>query len=118
NRSMVDTDYVPSEKELSEDESQLRDVRHSYDEQYGFHDDDVAYSFISEKGLSENLIRQMSAMKNEPQWMLDIRLQAYEHFLERPMPTWGGVEMLNEIDFDDIYYYVRAMDKGGRDWDE
>ncbi len=115
---MVDMDYVPSDKALTDEESQLRDVRASYDEVYGFHDDDVQYSFMSERGLTEDLIRQMSAMKGEPQWMLDIRLEAYQRFLERPTPNWGGTEMLQEIDYDNIYYYVRATDESKRDWDD
>lgn len=111
-------DLVPSEKQLTEEESALRDVRGDYDTNYGFHDDDVNYSFISEKGLNAEGVREISRMKNEPQWMTDIRLKAYEHFVERPTPQWGGGGLLNEIDFDDIYYYVRAMDKAGRTWEE
>jgi Fe-S cluster assembly protein SufB len=111
-------EFVLSEKQLSEDESRLKDVRAGYDETYGFHDEDVKYSFKSEKGLTADLVRQISKMKNEPEWMTDIRLQAYEIFLSKPTPTWGGVDMLNEINYEDIYYYVRATDEKGRDWDE
>jgi Fe-S cluster assembly protein SufB len=57
-------------------------------------------------------------MKNEPDWMTDIRLKAYAHFVERPTPQWGGGGALNDIDYDNIYYYVRATDKAGRTWDE
>ena len=112
------TEYIPSEKQLTDDEARLRDIRGSYDETYGFHDDDVKYSFISEKGLTEEVVRQISAMKNEPEWMLDFRLKAYHHFIERPTPNWGGTEMLHEIDYEDIYYYVRATDERGRSWDD
>jgi Fe-S cluster assembly protein SufB len=115
---MSDIEIIQSEKELTEAEAALRDVRSDYDTTYGFHDDDVKYSFISEKGLNADVVRQISEMKNEPAWMTEIRLKAYEHFVERPMPNWGDVELLNQIDFDDIYYYVRATDKVGRDWDE
>lgn len=111
-------EFVLSEKQLSEDESRLKDVRAGYDETYGFHDEDVKYSFKSEKGLTAELVRQISKMKNEPEWMTDIRLQAYEIFLSKPTPTWGGVDMLNEINYEDIYYYVRASGESERDWDE
>ncbi len=111
-------DLVPSEKQLTSDEQALRDVRGDYDTNYGFHDDDVNYSFISEKGLNEETVRNISKMKNEPEWMTEIRLEAYQHFVSRPTPQWGGGGLLDEIDFDDIYYFVRATDKAGRTWDE
>ncbi len=49
----------------------------------------------------------MSAMKREPEWMLDFRLKAYQRFLRKPIPQWGGGGALDTIDFDDIYYYVK-----------
>ena len=49
----------------------------------------------------EEIIREMSALKKEPEWMLEFRLKAYQRFLARPMPTWGGGGALDEIDFDD-----------------
>ena len=113
---MTDMEFVPSEKQLTDAENQLKNVRQSYDEAYGFHDDDVTYAYVSEPGLDEEKVRQISAMKNEPQWMTDIRVKAYHEFLSRPTPQWGGE--LNEIDYDSIYYYMRATDKTERDWDE
>jgi len=111
-------DLVPSEKQLTEQEEALRDVRGDYDTMYGFHDDDVKYDFIGEKGLNADVVRQISEMKGEPEWMTEIRLEAYEHFLERATPQWGGGGLLDEINYDDIYYYVRATDKAGRSWDD
>jgi ABC-type transport system involved in Fe-S cluster assembly, permease component len=64
--------------------------------QYGFHDD-VESLYDTGKGLTEEIVRDISARKDEPAWMLDYRLRAYEHFLERPMPTWGAD--LSDIDF-------------------
>jgi len=110
------TEYVPSEKQLTHDEMALKDVRASYEEAYGFHDDDVQYSFKSRKGLDEAMVRQISAMKGEPQWMTDLRVEAYHIFLQKPTPQWGG--HLNDINYDDIYYYVRATEKTEKDWDE
>lgn len=82
---------------------------------YGFSDPEQS-TFKSEKGLSRDVVKQISEMKNEPGWMTDIRLQAYDIFESKPMPTWGG--NLGELDFDDIYYFVRATDEQGRSWDE
>ena len=110
------SDYVESEKQFTENEAALKDVRGSYDDAYGFHDDDVTYSFKSQKGLNADIVRQISALKKEPAWMTEIRLAAYEVFLQKPMPTFGGD--LSGIDFDDIFYYVRATDHTERDWDE
>ena len=113
---MTDMEFVPSDKSLTDEEAALNDVRGDYDELYGFHDDDVQYKYVSEPGLTEEKVREISKMKNEPQWMTDIRVKAYNEFLEKPTPQWGG--NLNEIDYDSIYYYMRATDKAERDWDE
>ncbi len=110
------TEIIKSEKELSAEEAALRDLRASYETAYGFYDDDVRYTFKSQKGLNEDIVRQISAMKNEPQWMTDLRVEAYHLFMAKPTPTWGGD--LSHIDYDDIYYYVRATDKVERSWDE
>ena len=90
-------------------------MRGSYAEKYGFHDPEK-YAFKSQKGLNAEIVAQISAMKNEPEWMTEYRLKAYEIFLSKPMPTWGAD--LSGIDFDDIYYFVRASDQQGRSWDE
>ena len=92
------------------------DANIEFDYKYGFHDD-VKADFITEPGLNEDVIRQISALKDEPEWMLDLRLKAYAEFAGRPMPTWGAD--LSEIDFDKIHYYVRATDRGSEDnWDD
>src|SRR2546422_1796058 len=75
---------------------------------YDFKDPEK-FVFKSEKGLSRQTVEQISDMKKEPEWMKKFRLRAYEHFLKRPMPTWGG--NLSHIDFNDIYYYLRPTDK-------
>src|SRR5690606_22418392 len=67
-------------------------------------------------GLSEEVVRHISKMKDEPEWMLEFRLKALEYFYKRPMPTWGGD--LSEIDFDNIFYYIRPSEKQGKSWDE
>ena len=83
--------------------------------QYDFHTPEH-YVFKARKGLDEEVVRQISAIKGEPKWMLEYRLKAYRHFMERPMPNWGPD--LSELNFDEIYYYIKPTDKAGRSWDE
>ena len=83
---------------------------------YGFRSDDSSYVYKSEKGLSREIVDRISRRKKEPDWMREFRLNAYEIFKKKPMPTWGGD--LSKLDFDDIYYYVRPTDRQGRSWDE
>ena len=82
---------------------------------YGFSDPET-HVFKSRKGLDENVVREISAMKEEPEWMLKYRLRALDHFMKRPMPTWGPD--LSSLDLDDIFYYIRPTDKEGKSWDE
>jgi len=83
----------------------------------GWHDSEADYIFKPQKGLNEEIIREMSRIKAEPEWMLAFRLKAYQRFLAKPMPTWGGGGSLDDIDFDDIYYYVKPMAGQAKDWD-
>ncbi len=83
--------------------------------QYGFHDE-VKPVYQAGRGLTEEVVREMSAIKGEPEWMLQFRLKALEIFFQKPMPTWGAD--LSEINFDDICYYVRPTDRVGRTWDD
>ncbi len=108
-------EYIPSTKQLSEHESQLKDLRLSYEEAYGFHDD-IENAFKSQRGLNADIVRQISDMKGEPGWMTEERLEAYRQFVNKPMPGWGAD--LSGILFDNIFYYVRATDQKGRNWDE
>lgn len=82
---------------------------------YGFHDKDVSV-FRTEKGLTKKVVEEISNLKEEPQWMLDYRLKALEHFYSKPMPQWGGD--LSDLDFDEITYYVKPSEKSERSWDE
>ncbi|MFA7296149.1 MAG: Fe-S cluster assembly protein SufB [Dehalococcoidia bacterium] len=85
---------------------------------WGFHDD-VKPLFIAEKGLNAEMIREMSKMKGEPEWMLDQRLEALETFRTLQDPSWAGSpELLKEIDFDNIHYYVRATDRDSSNWED
>ena len=83
--------------------------------QWGFHDEENPVIKI-ERGLNEDVIRQISAHKGEPKWMLDFRLDAYEIFLSKPMPNWGAD--LSGIDFDNIFYYLKPAESNARSWDD
>src|SRR5919205_2311148 len=84
--------------------------------QYGFRDEED-YVFKSKKGLNRQVVEEISHMKGEPDWMRDFRLKALDHFERRPMPNWGS-PIVHELDFDDIYYYIRPAEKQGKSWDE
>jgi Fe-S cluster assembly protein SufB len=85
------------------------------DYKYGFSDPDVSV-FKTRKGLDRDVVEQISNLKGEPQWMLDFRLKALEHFQQRPMPDWGPD--ITTLDLDEIYYYVKPTDEEGKSWDD
>ncbi len=86
------------------------------DYKYGFHDSEENYSFKSGKGLTREIVCQISEMKSEPGWMRDFRLKALDVFNAKPMPSWGGD--LSHLNFDDIHYYMKAADRQGKSWDD
>ena len=83
------------------------------DYKYGFHETED-YFFKSGRGLSAELVAAISEHKNEPEWMRKFRLKSLEYFMARPMPEWGGD--LSEIDFDNIFYYIRPTEKQANSW--
>ena len=84
---------------------------------FGWTDSDAVYRNVKKKGLSEDVVREISqTYKSEPDWMLQRRLKALKHYRARSMPTWGAD--LSGIDFEDIYYYLRASDKSAKDWND
>jgi len=88
--------------------------------------DEYKYGFITQaepvfraqKGLSEEVVRQISAHKSEPQWMLDFRLKALKVYESKPMPTWGGDLTDLERVLDEIYFYVRPQDRMQHSWED
>jgi hypothetical protein len=74
--------------------------------------------FRAEKGLSEEVVRQISAHKSEPEWMLAFRLKALRTYFAKPMPKWGGDLSDLERVLDEIYFYVRPQDRMERSWDD
>jgi Fe-S cluster assembly protein SufB len=85
------------------------------DYRYGFSDPDNSV-FKTRRGLDSNVVEQISAMKGEPEWMLEFRLKALEHYNSRPMPTWGAD--ISHLDLDNIFYYVKPAESEGKSWDD
>src|SRR6266516_4491250 len=81
---------------------------------FGWADSDAAGEF-ARRGLSEEVVRDISALKDEPEWMLDLRLKGLKLFGRKPLPTWGSD--LSGIDFDHIKYFVRSTEKQAASWE-
>lgn len=81
----------------------------------GFHDQ-RADVFRSDRGLTERIVNEISSIKGEPEWMRRIRLNAYETYIRKPIPTWGAD--LSGLDFDSLHYYVRPTDRPERSWED
>jgi len=84
-------------------------------EEYAFHDD-IVYLHEAKRGLTQATVEEISAIKEEPDWMLQLRLRAYEHYLKRAMPSW--TEGLDRIDLDKIVYYRKPSEREERSWDD
>src|SRR5207247_2815946 len=82
---------------------------------FGFHEPEE-YFFKSGRGLSPEVVAMISEHKNEPDWMRQRRLKALEYFRARPLPQWGG--KLDEIDFENMYYYIRPTEKQAKSWED
>ena len=83
--------------------------------EFGWHDTDAA-GISARRGINEDVVRNISALKNEPEWMLQLRLKGLRLFQKKPMPTWGSD--LSGIDFDNIKYYVRSTEKQATSWED
>jgi Fe-S cluster assembly protein SufB len=90
-------------------------VGENYKEKYGFFDAEN-YVFKAKRGLTPEIVQEISWMKGEPEWMMKFRLRALEIFRRKPMPTWGAD--LSVIDFENIYYYLKSTEKQGKTWEE
>ncbi|HLC32677.1 MAG TPA: Fe-S cluster assembly protein SufB, partial [Candidatus Nanoarchaeia archaeon] len=86
-----------------------------YEKKYGFHDPE-SFSYKVKKGLSESVVREISKVKGEPDWMLQLRLKALSIFFAKPMPSWGGD--LSRIDFYKFTYFLNPAEKTAHSWDE
>ncbi len=90
-------------------------VGDNYKEKYGFFDPEK-YVFKAKRGLSPQVVKEISWMKNEPEWMMKFRLRSLEIFGRKSMPTWGAD--LSTIDFDNIYYFLKSTEKQGKTWED
>jgi Fe-S cluster assembly protein SufB len=93
----------------------VKGIGSDYEIKYGFHADEN-YFFKSGRGLSHELVDAISSHKNEPDWMRKFRHKSLDYFLARPLPTWGG--NVAEIDFENIFYYIRPTEKQASSWDD
>ncbi len=96
---------------------QVAGINADYTERYGFHDPDD-YQIKVPKGIDHEVVEMISRRKGEPDWMREMRHRALDIFLAKPMPRWGNQELLGEIDFDNIHYYVKPRGEQARDWDD
>jgi len=95
----------------------LATLNSDYATRYGFHDP-VDYFHKGAKGINHEVVEMISQMKNEPKWMSDIRHEALDIFLAKPTPGWGDTKLLNEIVFENIYYFMKPIEKQGQSWDD
>src|SRR5213595_291187 len=91
------------------------DVGDNYKEKYGFFDPEK-FVFKAKRGLTPEVVKEISWMKNEPEWMTAFRLKALKIWDKKEMPTWGAD--LSMIDFQNIYYYLKSTEKQGKTWDD
>ncbi|HET9723655.1 MAG TPA: Fe-S cluster assembly protein SufB, partial [Actinomycetota bacterium] len=94
-------------------EEHLKELSKGY--RFGWSDADHSV-FTPKKGLSPAVVEEISALKSEPEWMRKYRLKALKHFEGRPMPWWGAD--LSDIDFQDIYYFIRSTEKQAKNWED
>src|SRR3954464_13567199 len=98
------------------EQQSLATLNSDYTEKYGFHDAEN-YLYKAPKGLTPELVAKISEFKSEPQWMRDSGVKALDHFLARPMPTWGS-PFLAGVNVFGIHYFVRASERAVRSWDD
>jgi len=96
-------------------ESDAKILEEMGDYRYGFSDPDTSV-FKSRKGLDREVVEQISHMKGEPEWMLEFRLKALDHYLTRSFPTWGPD--ITQLNLEEIYFYVKPTEGQGKSWDD
>ena len=102
---------------LEQQNRELASLGDDYATKYGFRDP-VDYFHKGAKGINHEVVEMITQMKKEPRWMADIRHEALDIFLSKPTPKWGDSNLLNEIDFDNIYYYMKPIEHQETDWDD
>ncbi len=104
-------------KDTLQKNKNVSDIGDNYAEKYGFHDPEE-YFHKGARGLNHEVVEMISQMKKEPDWMRDFRHKALDIFLQKPMPRWGDTKILNAIDFDNIFYYIKPIAEKGENWDD
>ena len=99
--------------EIKEKKHELENIVTDY--KYGFKTEHKNLKDTG-KGISEAVVREISAIKGEPEWMLNYRLKAYAHFAKAEMPSWGPD--LSEINFDEYTYYIKPSEKAENSWED
>jgi len=97
--------------------SDLTNLNNDYATKYGFRDP-VDYFHKGAKGINHEVVEMISKLKKEPRWMTDRRHEALDMFFSKPIPQWGNTALLNEIDFQNIYYFVKPVKEMSKDWDD
>ena len=102
---------------IQQQKRDLSRLNTDYETKYGF-SDPVDYFHKGAKGINHEVVEMISQMKKEPKWMTDLRHEALDIFLAKPMPQWGNTKLLNEIDFKNIYYFMKPIAEQGKSWDD
>ncbi|MFZ1685423.1 MAG: Fe-S cluster assembly protein SufB [Candidatus Zixiibacteriota bacterium] len=102
---------------VQQQKDDLSSLNNDYAAKYGFHDP-VDYFHKGAKGLSHEVVAMISLLKKEPKWMSDIRHEALDIFYAKPMPKWGNTKLLGEIDFENIYYFMKPIENQQKSWDD
>jgi len=102
---------------IKKQNEKLSALNEDYATKYGFRDP-VDYFHKGAKGINHEVVEMISKMKNEPQWMNDLRHESLDMFLSKPTPKWGNTKLLNEIDFDNVYYFMKPIKDQQTSWDD
>ncbi len=102
---------------IEQQKQNLSSLNSDYATKYGFKDP-VHYFHQGAKGINHEVVEMISRMKKEPQWMRDRRHEALDIFYSKPMPQWGDTKLLEEIDFANIYYYMKPIEEQKQSWDD
>jgi len=104
-------------EQIEQQKQELSELGNDYATKYGFHDP-VDYFHKGARGINHEVVEMISRMKKEPKWMSDMRHQALDTFYAKPMPGWGNTKLLGEIDFDNIYYFMKPIENQQKSWDD
>jgi len=103
--------------ETIEKQRNITNIGEDYKTKYGFHDPEE-YFHKGARGLNHEVVEMISRMKKEPDWMREFRHKALDIFLSKPMPKWGNTSAMGEIDFENIFYYIKPLENQQENWDD